>query len=62
MAAFSLLVGQVGVGEAANPREERRVERWHARNVETGRGAVCGRWVACNRPLRSEVVEVVETR
>jgi hypothetical protein len=42
MAAFSRLVERVGVGEAVNPREERGAERWHARNVETGRGAVCG--------------------
>ena len=34
-ATFSLLVGQVGVGEAANPREERRAECWHACHVET---------------------------
>ena len=30
-------MGQVGVGEAANLREERRVECWHAHNVRVGR-------------------------
>ena len=39
------LMGRVGVGEAVNPREERGAEHRHARNVETGRGAVCGRFV-----------------
>ena len=40
------LMGRVGVGEAVNPREEREAGRRHARNVETGRGAACGRSVA----------------
>ena len=40
------LMGQVGVEEAVNPREEREAGRRHARNVETGRGAACGRSVA----------------
>ena len=39
------LMGRVGVGEAVNPREERGAEHWHACNVETGRGTVCGRFV-----------------
>ena len=38
-------MGRVGVGDAVNPREERGAEHRHARNVETGRGAVCGRFV-----------------
>ena len=42
---FSLM-GRVGVGEAVNPREERGAGRRHVRNVETGRGAACGRSVA----------------
>ena len=45
MATFSLLVGQVGVGEAANSREERRAEHWQACNVEMGRGMLHGRSV-----------------
>ena len=40
------LMGRVGVGEAVNPREERGAGHRHARNVETGRGAACGRSVA----------------
>ena len=45
-----------------NPREEREAGRRHARNVETERGAVCGRSVARNRALRSDMVKVAEMR
>jgi hypothetical protein len=41
MAAFSCVMGQVGVGEAVNPREERGAEHCGACNVEMGRGMVC---------------------
>ena len=48
-----------GTSRGGRGRESERREGQGAGNVETGRGAVC---VACNHPLRSEVVEVVETR
>ena len=56
------LMGQVGVGEAVNPSEERGAGRRHAHNVETERGAVCSRSVARNRALRSDMVKVAEMR